>query len=430
MKHPFYPFPLSLLPVSLLLMGNLVQLSGTRLLAPALAMLILTGIFMLCSWFLWWNWNWSAWIAVAFLAVLNYQVLIWVAIPIAAVLFLWKAPSEKKNICFNVAALLLLAWPLGMIAVKTGQRIQPAVGANHDSPLPNKPDIYFIVLDSYTSHAVLQERFGYDNTPFLQALQAQGFTTGDCSSSYDHTAFSLSATLNQGQAGTDWVQLWPELQHNQVMDALKAQGYRTVAFETGYDWSEIRTADEFISGPPGLSDFDAFYLSQTLAGAIPAVRRQIMDGWSEHYRLRLLNALQALPNVANQRWPKFVFLHLLAPHPPFVFHADGSKAGGYSLRNPDWVPDSLKPLEQEYLPEVYAKGYIDEMGYIDRVLPGVLGQVLKASASPPLIIVQGDHGAWYAQGWQQYAILCAVHDPPGWSVPLEPEQTFDFVFGG
>ena len=35
-------------------------------------------------------------------------------------------------------------------------------------PLGYAPDIYYIILDAYGRADVLEEMFGYDNTPFLQ----------------------------------------------------------------------------------------------------------------------------------------------------------------------------------------------------------------------------------------------------------------------
>jgi hypothetical protein len=429
MKHPFYPFLLSALPVSLLLAGNLVQLAATDLLHPALAMLLLTGVLMGWFWLALQDWNRAAWLTMLALALLNYHVMLWLIIPGAAALLYWKAPVEKKNITFNLISLVLLAVPLGYIGGRAWMRNPPRVRQAAAAGLGEqaRPDIYFIILDSYTSHQVLLDRFGYDNSDFLQFLQGLGFATGDCSSSYDNTAWSLSATLDQGRTSQDYWRIWPELQHNQVRMRLESQGYRTVAFQTGFDWSEWRDADIFIRAPLLLNDYDVYYLSQTLLGKIPAFQRLFTETWNGHYRLRLENTLQKLPQIAELPGSKFVFVHLLAPHPPFVFNADGSAAGGYFLRNLAWdgKDEAQRP---EYLPAVYAAGYTGELSYIDRVLPGVLRDVLANSVTEPIIIVQGDHGAWYSEGWQRYAILCAVHNPPGWQVPLEPEHTFDFVF--
>jgi hypothetical protein len=37
------------------------------------------------------------------------------------------------------------------------------------------PDVYYFILDSYTRADLLKEAYGYDNSPFLDALRERGF---------------------------------------------------------------------------------------------------------------------------------------------------------------------------------------------------------------------------------------------------------------
>ena len=59
------------------------------------------------------------------------------------------------------------------------------------------PDVYFIVLDTYTRGDALIRDFGYDNSAFLEELRSMEFYIADCSrSNYEKTQGSLIATLN------------------------------------------------------------------------------------------------------------------------------------------------------------------------------------------------------------------------------------------
>ena len=57
-----------------------------------------------------------------------------------------------------------------------------------------KPDIYLIILDSYTRADVLEKYYHFDNSPFLNQLRDMGFYVAACSqSNYPTTRFSLSS---------------------------------------------------------------------------------------------------------------------------------------------------------------------------------------------------------------------------------------------
>ena len=463
MTRPFYPLPLSLFPVACLLALNLAQLSAARLLHPLVVLPLFALLLMGLGRLLLGSWDRAAWAACLVLLAIYPEMMAMPVILGAAVLAFWRPRNVQtlhavetlhatslrgaQNMVLNIIAVILLAVPVTFILAGLTGRVPPHAPYTVNAEDPACPDVYFIVLDSYTSHAVLLDRFGYDNTPFLYALAGLGFVTGDCSAAYDTTEWSLASTLNvQTLHATSLPsadELWKLVQHPAVRTRLEAQGYRTLAFETGFDFSEWRDADTFISAQAGtspaptLNDFDWYTLTQTLPGQIPAVRRALLAGWSQDYRARTLHALAELGNGGARyispppearyispppEAPVFVFAHILAPHPPFVFQADGAPAAGYLLRSPGM--DSASP---EYTPEIYAAGYIGQVAYIDAVLPGVLGQILQYSRNDPVIVLQGDHGAWYAGEADKLAILCAVHAPAGLDVPLEPEETFKFV---
>ena len=61
----------------------------------------------------------------------------------------------------------------------------------------HKPDVYFLVFDSYPGTLFLKDYMQYDNSPFNEALQNKGFRVlANPKSNYNRSAFSISATLN------------------------------------------------------------------------------------------------------------------------------------------------------------------------------------------------------------------------------------------
>ena len=73
--------------------------------------------------------------------------------------------------------------------------------------------------------------------------------------------------------------------------------------------------------------------------------------------------------------PKFVFLHVLVPHPPYVFDRDG----GYVTK----AEERKRSLAENYTNQVQAANAM-----IRRMVDGIL----RDAPSPPVIIVQGDEG--------------------------------------
>ena len=90
---------------------------------------------------------------------------------------------------------------------------------------------------------------------------------------------------------------------------------------------------------------------------------------------RINNILFKLPLLAKNRDPKFVFAHIMAPHPPFVFGENGNKIyyDGNSMNR--------KTL------------FINQLKYINKRMINVLEKILYTNnGRNKIIIIQGDHG--------------------------------------
>jgi hypothetical protein len=147
-------------------------------------------------------------------------------------------------------------------------------------PIGYAPDIYYIILDAYGRADVLQEMFGYDNTPFLGSLEAKGFYVAECSqSNYGQTMLSLTSSLNFDYLDSLTSSLTPDEdtraplralgQYNNARKFLASQGYNIVSFATNFPVSEWKDANYFLSPiPQGMNDFEIM-LAQTTAWRAP-----------------------------------------------------------------------------------------------------------------------------------------------------------------
>jgi hypothetical protein len=256
-------------------------------------------------------------------------------------------------------------------------------------PTSELPDIYYIIVDGYARSDILEEYYDYDNKSFLSYLDDTGFYVADESlANYSMTLLSLSSSMNLkylddlpvAKDSLNHVPAVSLIQDNWVMDFLQNQGYRTTTFATGYPSTEIQDADQFIIPPFNLTGYQN-ELIKTTPLCIPMLKLQY-----DIHRDRILYALDHLHEATAPDSPSFVFLHVMAPHPPFVFGADGEAL--YMDRLFDLGDGS------QYMGEggEYVRYYRDQVIYLNLKLKAAIENILTQATRPTIIVVQGDHG--------------------------------------
>lgn len=313
----------------------------------------------------------------------------------------------------------------------------------------NPPDIYYIIMDGYPRDDVLQNTFGYDNGPFLDFLVERGFFIAECSqSNYHFTRASLASSLNMSYVGGEPGADIPEnavldglIQNSAVQRLVDELGYTTVTFETGYRWLHWSDSDLYLSAftdfsdrfqlRSGVNDFELLLLKTSAALILFDIQvSRSLDQPQDFYELlalsprrvqqkRVLFTLDALPQVAaSTQSPKFVYAHITSPHPPYIFGSNGER------------------LLNE--PENHIAGYRDQIHYLNSRLRGIVEEILESSNVPPVIVIQGDHGAVIKYEEEnidiieKLAILNAYHlpgsDPDSISNSITPVNTFRLIF--
>jgi len=259
---------------------------------------------------------------------------------------------------------------------------------------PDKlPNIYYIILDGYSRADNLKELYGYDNAPFIDYLKAKGFfVASQARSNYAHTQLSLASSLNMAQltdlaaaVGRDYIRakpLYKMIRHSRVQSFVKALGYRFVAFSSGYDMTEISSADEYLLAPQQRSEFVDGLLSLTPV--------ESDESRGAAHRRRVLYAFDKMPELARSAQPCFVFAHILGPHPPFVFGPDG---GPVDVGRYYGIETGSKIIRPGGLTRKEAmRAYIDQVIFINSKVETLVDRLTSESAVPPIILLQGDHG--------------------------------------
>jgi hypothetical protein len=295
------------------------------------------------------------------------------------------------------------------------------------------PDIYFIILDGYGRADVLKNKFGYDNSEFLNTLREMGFYVADCSqSNYAQTQLSLSSSLNFNYidaltnryvAGMDdRTGLDAFIKHSAVRESLEAAGYKTVSFATGFLLSELYDADYYLAPEREigeLNEFERLLLQTTFARTLQDGRSLgAEDTGSELFRRRTLFALERLDKLSYIKEPKFVFAHLIVPHPPYVF----GPAGG------PIAPEEVGSTRSESNVILYR----DQVIFISNRMKKVLPKIIANSARPPIIVMMGDHGPTIPGSTSKRMSNLSTFYLPGLNAHLYPTitpvNTFRLIF--
>jgi hypothetical protein len=376
---------------------------------------------------------------------------LWVVLFLGSVWLLLRRPSavEQFNRVLLLGAVLLTVFNLANILLfenakqRANQASLQQAEAQQAGSLAagaSLPDIYYIILDAHTRPDRLLERFDYDATPFVQGLEDLGFYVAACSqANYWRTEFSVGSALRMDYFGPEFEEAdaLPDWGFSAVIQTVKQLGYQVVTFETRATHNQEVGQDVLLSRPAQntlyenlaplttLNDFEANLIKTTwlhswlqLLGNYRRLLPQdmVLDPESavylQHYQ-QTYYTLDELPRVAYMTSPKFVYVHLLVPHEPFIFDASGS----YVFRDTQ---------------EEFVEGYRNNVEFIDaQILPALQG-ILANSAEPPIIVLQGDHGPNGSQPELLLPILNAYYLPNGGDAALydhiSPINTFRTLF--
>jgi succinate dehydrogenase hydrophobic anchor subunit len=368
----------------------------------------------------------------------------------------YMTPTRRKLMVeyLNVVSIVVVIFPLVSIgsfwlkaADDTPRPWSSYVGLNETPQTlatTQTPDIYYIILDGYGRGDVLQALYDYDNSPFLNALKERGFYIGEQSqSNYLRTSLSITSALNMetvnftadlaGAESVNRIPMFELASNNRARKLLEEAGYQFVLVDSGSAFTRFYDADTFLTPfqtRPTL--FEMWFYSTTALNTLyepelaftPALLEYFpVAGYAAH-RTFILDALNQLAAAPELPGPKFIFAHIIAPHPPFVLDADGRPL---HPNYPYVTGDGASFVSNV---EAYKQGYLGQVEYLNRRVLATVDSILANSATPPVIILQGDHGPGLLlmlQGdntetcmWERASILNAYYFPQGQTDLLYP----------
>jgi len=357
----------------------------------------------------------------------RYLLPAWIAL---ALLGTWLIIKRVKDLPYatlvlNAIGLVLMVFPLVQLG---SYSLRSRSASSHQQPLPAEftslqlpqeqaiPDVYYIILDAYARNDTLKSDFSYDNSAFSDRLREMGFYLASCSqSNYAQTELSLASSLNISYlddllgelpaSSQDRLPLRTLLHTDAVRRAFRQLGYKFVAFETGFLFSQFEDADVYLSSGPlgGMSGFEVL-LVKTSGGLawvdaeslLPHFFREGIQAPETARYQQVTYTLDQLAKIPKSiPGPKFVFAHIVAPHGPWVLGSDGKQV------------HYTEPVDDA----TYIQAYRDELTYLNQRMQDILQTILADSPVPPIIIVQADHGHDFASSKDRMAILNAYYLP-------------------
>lgn len=321
---------------------------------------------------------------------------VWIALVVLVGLFARRVRSigEVTMILNGVAVLLLAGSVVNASSAVAARASVPQTRAGEKSdPLPSAAsggsgrDVYYLIFDRYGGPRTL-DGLGFDNRPFLDALEDRGFYVAeDAVSNYPRTAPSLSSSLNldyldrfernPGRDSSDWTHLYDTLKGSKVSRFLQKHGYRYAHVGSWWD----PTADD----PTAQVNYHYDKRSEFMRVLLPTTIVQPLAkriGFLQELQGRIVShnqlefQFESVADVAKDPKPTYTFAHFLLPHEPFTYDAEGN-----------FVDDATEKSR------TFKENYLGQVEYANtRILKMIDGLLDVPDARKPILVIQADEG--------------------------------------
>ncbi len=271
------------------------------------------------------------------------------------------------------------------------------------------PDIYYIVLDGYARSDVLWDLYDYDNSKFIGQLKEYGFYVADSSrANYGQTTLSLLSTFSLryldrvaqtlGEETTDRKYLEELFLNLELWGYFRRLGYTIAAAESGYSFTELKTADTFIAAKGRWKNLRfGLFLDYTsyvfVSKIIQIIAGTVAHDDVENQRQHVLDILEETAGIGGNPEPVFVFSHIICPHPPFVFGKE-LPPRSFAPMHP-FSDGSHFHRDDPAIREYYIRAYTSQLTALNDLVIQTVESLLDDD-DPKIIVLAADHGpgAW------------------------------------
>ena len=324
-------------------------------------------------------------------------------------------------------------------AFAIGDLIRPQRPAGQ--PIATDPDIVLILLDGYPRSDTLTG-FGYDNAWFEEALARRGFGLAQqAHSNYDYTALVLASMFNMRHIG-EIPSLTPRpisnvaqnralgsaINHNPVLNLLEQRGYLSASVGLPEAAGALWAVDDHVDDGT-MRLWDRQVLRRTALWPI----LQDLIVLPQHRDL-IRNTFSSIGEVAEQQQSEhlFLFAHVMSPHTPLVFAADGEPSSvrcGEGCTSLFSIDASTTRLSMTAFEEAYA----EQVHYLNGLVLAAVDRVIAASPDAAIVIFS-DHGARHsaepaAEWFETFFAARTPGHPALFAADARPIEMFPRLFG-
>jgi len=339
-------------------------------------------------------------------------------------------------IIYNIALML----PIEVARLQKTNPIRSDIATTVLTAQQESPDIYYIILDEFSGLAPMRE-FWKDPVvdQFSDFLKSNGFAVFEIShGGSQDTITEIASRLNfqkypYEQEASKREKLFDVIADNRVMNYLKQTGYTIVTFnemQFGYSSAPTIKADvTYNYGDTPTTNLGTFFNDFGMMVADNTMLNVVSDSYKRSGANKHTNMIffttNKIGNLREITSPKFVYVHLLVPHAPFIFDEHGDLNPPSSYTDYSYYPGNYK----------FAIFLAQKM----------LNNIISDSdpSSPPVIILQSDHGlrnfasAFAGQPGDfteensthiLYALSMPGYEPSFSAREMDPINTFPIVF--
>jgi hypothetical protein len=233
------------------------------------------------------------------------------------------------------------------------------------------------------SQSVLENYYGLKDKSFDNFLKEEGFYVAEEShSNYPFTLMSIPSSLSMTLLNQTTTAMKDSayaydmsrflMQNPRVALSLKHFGYRFINIGSGWaNTNFLWQADKNMRWSPLDENF------------VPCIYGMLVSSptncalYLDYIRSVRLDIFKTLAQSSHEQGPKFVFCHMLMPHVPCVFTADGEPTDG-----------GLKYTQSG----AESKLFLGQALFCQKKIKEVIKKILAQPGPKPIIVIQGDHG--------------------------------------
>jgi len=405
----FYPFVLSIFPVMFLYAYNFGKTSFSETLLVFDLSLVLVGLFYLFFIFVYWNSEKAAFVSSLWVLLITsfgnfldmvfppeivdtstytYTFAAWLVLMLGAVFVVKRIKFDFSKITYalNIFSLSLTLIPVFNIFTTLNISLDKrSVSSKNEIVFSevktkSRPDVYYFIFDRYASLDTLTKIYGYDNSKFYHDLRSEGFYVAEKSSAnYLKTAHSLASSLNMtylddlvsihSPKDRSWYDIYYRLKDYNLWHFFKNLGYKFVYFGSWWEPTGRNPNANLNINFYSTAEFGNVYYKITLIYHLVELlykNNTALGLWQSGNE-----TLAKLTEIPIDPASTFTVAHVLIPHPPYVFEADGS------------VVETPSQSEED--------AYIKQVKFINKKIIELSDFIIKSNPDS-IIVVQSDEG--------------------------------------